>query len=65
MHIYFMSFWWMIFPAMWAVSALLKSWMRDQRQRDAMAVAREFMAQGKPVPPEISRILAEDLARAF
>lgn len=58
-----MSFWWLIFPAMWAVSHLMRVLMRDQRQRHAMSIARECLAQGRPLPPEISRILAEDLSR--
>jgi len=49
----FRSYWWLLFPLFWMVAGGFHSLMRYRRSRDAMELAKQYVAQGKEPPPEL------------
>ncbi len=50
------SYWWLVFPLMWAVSGAWGMWLHHRRQLDTLELMKIYAAQGKD-PSELAKTL--------
>jgi hypothetical protein len=55
-HVYFWSFWWLIFPFMGFLFGAFGMWMGYRAHRDRMELMKTYAAQGKD-PAEVAKIM--------
>ena len=53
----FWAYWWLIFPAMWFVSRIVRMVMHNDYQRERLRIIKSYIDQGKDVPDALSREL--------
>jgi hypothetical protein len=55
----FHDYWWLLFPAGWALGQMLKNILRHSRASEALAVLKTYADQGKEPPPELVAVLRQ------
>jgi hypothetical protein len=56
---FFHDYWWLLFPAGWAIGQLIKNWMRHNRAKEALSMLKSYADQGKEPPPELIAMLRQ------
>ncbi len=60
----FRSYWWLLFPLAWFVSAGWASWLRYRRQRDTLDLIRRYADKGEQPPAELLRMIDRSVSEA-
>jgi len=58
MHIgYFWAFWWLIFPIMGCVFAIVRMVLQNDYERQRLRILKSYLDQGKDIPDALAREL--------
>jgi len=57
MNIYWVHFWWLIFPLIGLGFGFSSMWMRYQREKATVELLRTYASQGKEPPAELVKVL--------
>lgn len=60
MHVYFWSFWWLIFPVGFFIFGAFDRWLHYQQSRDTLNLIKSYHSQGKDPPPELLRRVQDE-----
>jgi hypothetical protein len=59
MNIYWVHFWWLIFPLIGLGFGFSAMWMRYQREKATVELLRTYASQGKEPPAELVKVLQD------
>lgn len=58
MHMWFLwSYWWLIFPAMFFVSGIVRMVLHNDYERQRLRILKSYLDQGKEIPEALAREL--------
>ena len=49
------AYWWLIFPAMWFVSRIVRMILRNSYERQRLQLLKTYLDQGKDIPDVLAR----------